>query len=355
MRRFLSVLLVSLVFSLSFSGCSTAPEQQIRACEKAIQNAQAAGAEFFAYEIYQEASDSLDSASTEIKHQNSKFMLFRNFGRARHLITSAQKLADNAQTATDAKVKSLSEAEKEVASVYDIIPVGTDRSAGLPRLIMSAESVHVDFPVRMDNLISVADKENLLEWHNDQEFTEDLNIYINHAALMKRKPIDLKGKTRGLSLALRLLTVYPGPRGPHYYEGDGMLRVIEGVSVEASAPFRGPSEVIVFQGFRGWNNIYCAESVIGVPKCAVAVDDSGRVLAAAKFLGMGEGNDFNVLEVHYTSKDPYYKDPTGPAPGKARFKSISTFDVSTGFKTSESEVVGRKEHELFFLWGMSSL
>jgi len=65
MKRLLPVLPVLLVIGRSAAGCST-PEQELRVCETALQSAQTAGARFFAYAVYQEASDSLRAAKTEI-------------------------------------------------------------------------------------------------------------------------------------------------------------------------------------------------------------------------------------------------------------------------------------------------
>jgi hypothetical protein len=93
-----SSLLVALAVAVMVTGCSKAPEAELAASEQAMSGAQMAEAEAYAPASYQQALDSLNAAKVEIQNQDSKFALFRSYGRSKEILVSAKALAEKAVT-----------------------------------------------------------------------------------------------------------------------------------------------------------------------------------------------------------------------------------------------------------------
>ena len=93
-----SSLLVALAVAVVVTGCSKAPEAELAASEQAMSNAQMAEAEAYAPASYRQALDSLNAAKVEIQNQDSKFALFRGYGRSKEILVAAKGLADKAVT-----------------------------------------------------------------------------------------------------------------------------------------------------------------------------------------------------------------------------------------------------------------
>jgi hypothetical protein len=95
-------LLVALAAAVVVTGCSKAPEAELATSEQAMSNAQMAEAEAYAPASYQQALDSLNAAKVEIQNQDSKFALFRGYGRSKEILVTAKALADKAVTDAEA-------------------------------------------------------------------------------------------------------------------------------------------------------------------------------------------------------------------------------------------------------------
>jgi len=93
-----SSILVALAVAVLVTGCAQAPQQELKASEDALANAQLAEAQDYAPASYQQAMDSLNAAKVEIQNQESKFALFRGYGRAKELLAAAQRLGEQAVT-----------------------------------------------------------------------------------------------------------------------------------------------------------------------------------------------------------------------------------------------------------------
>jgi len=93
-----SSFLVALAVAIVVTGCSKAPEAERLACDQAMSSAQMAEAEAYAPASYQQAQDSLNAAKVEIQNQDSKFALFRSYGRSKEMLVATKALADKAVT-----------------------------------------------------------------------------------------------------------------------------------------------------------------------------------------------------------------------------------------------------------------
>jgi len=89
-------ILLALAVAVMVSGCGKAPQDEMNVTEDALSNAQAAEAQEYAPATYQQALDSLNAAKVEIQNQDSKFALFRGYGRSEELLAASKSLAEKA-------------------------------------------------------------------------------------------------------------------------------------------------------------------------------------------------------------------------------------------------------------------
>jgi len=146
---------VSIVFAvlalLFVVGCSKAPEVEMQSADTAMQAAQTAEADQYAPEAYRIASDTLEAAKAAKTEQDSKFALFRSYGKSKEMFVAAQALADKAaadaqaekervrvevqdmmvkaQEAIDATTKALAKAPRGKGSKADIEMIKNDLNA----------------------------------------------------------------------------------------------------------------------------------------------------------------------------------------------------------------------------------
>ncbi|MEW5794969.1 MAG: hypothetical protein AB1772_01285 [Candidatus Zixiibacteriota bacterium] len=129
-----SSILVALAVALLVTGCAKAPQEELKASEDAMANAQLAEAQDYAPASYQQAMDSLNAAKVEIQNQDSKFALFRGYGRAKELLAAAQRLSDQAVTdAQAAKEQVRLEDSTLIAQIDGLFVTAKDALAKAPK------------------------------------------------------------------------------------------------------------------------------------------------------------------------------------------------------------------------------
>lgn len=84
---------------LLFTGCGKAPQQEMQAAEAAFEAADQIETEVYASDIYRMAVDTLNAAKAAKEEADSKFALFRGYGKSKELFTRAEALVKEAQTA----------------------------------------------------------------------------------------------------------------------------------------------------------------------------------------------------------------------------------------------------------------
>jgi hypothetical protein len=93
---------LSLVFAvlvlMAIAGCSKPPEAEMQASQTAIDQARAAEAEQYVPDVFRIAADTLNAANAAKQEQDSKFALFRSYGKSKEMFIRAKALADNAAT-----------------------------------------------------------------------------------------------------------------------------------------------------------------------------------------------------------------------------------------------------------------
>jgi hypothetical protein len=83
---------------LALIGCSKAPEAEMQAAKTAMDAAKAAEAELYAPDAYRVANDTLNAANAAKTEQDSKFALFRSYGKSKEMFVRAQALSSKASS-----------------------------------------------------------------------------------------------------------------------------------------------------------------------------------------------------------------------------------------------------------------
>ncbi len=92
---------------VSLASCAKAPQAEIDAANVAIEAAKTAGADRYAPESFNAASEALKTALTAVEEQNSKFALFRNYDASKTTLASVATLSTKAVEETTAKKTAL--------------------------------------------------------------------------------------------------------------------------------------------------------------------------------------------------------------------------------------------------------
>lgn len=115
MSKRLSIIVLAGLVLLSLVGCGKPPEAEMQKANASMDAAKAAEAEQYVPDSYRTAMDTLNAAMAEKQQQDSKFALFRSYGKAKGLYIKADSLA--AKAASDAAA----EKERVKAQVSDML------------------------------------------------------------------------------------------------------------------------------------------------------------------------------------------------------------------------------------------
>jgi hypothetical protein len=89
-------LLLAVLALLAIAGCSKVPEAEIQAATAGLDAAKAAEAPEYVPDSYRIASDTMNAAMAAKQEQDSKFALFRSYGKSKEMFIQAKALADKA-------------------------------------------------------------------------------------------------------------------------------------------------------------------------------------------------------------------------------------------------------------------
>jgi hypothetical protein len=96
MLKRIAIILAAVALLAIMVGCSKAPEAEIQSANAAQQAASLAEAETYAPELYRAAQDTLSTAMAAKQEQDSKFALFRSYGKAKEGFVAAEQMFNNA-------------------------------------------------------------------------------------------------------------------------------------------------------------------------------------------------------------------------------------------------------------------
>jgi hypothetical protein len=108
-------IVLAVIALLLVVGCSKPPETEMQNANNAITAAKTAEAEQYAPDAYRVAMDTLNAANAAKTEQDSKFALFRSYGKSKDMYVVSQALAEKAVTEAQA------EKEKVRLAVMDML------------------------------------------------------------------------------------------------------------------------------------------------------------------------------------------------------------------------------------------
>ena len=124
MKRLLKYFTYGLLVMFILAGCAKQPTEDSNAAQKAVEDLKATGAEKYIPEDTKKVDDSLTAALNEIKAQDSKSALSRNYDKAKQMLAQAKADAekvkvDIAAKKEEAKKNALAGQEAARASVKE--------------------------------------------------------------------------------------------------------------------------------------------------------------------------------------------------------------------------------------------
>jgi hypothetical protein len=134
MKKGLLKLVAFSVLVISLASCAKAPQAEIDAANVSIEAAKTAGADRYAPESFNAASEALKTSLTAVEEQNSKFALFRNYDAAKTTLASVGTLSTKAVEETTAKKEALkAEVTQAIADLTATITADKELLAKAPK------------------------------------------------------------------------------------------------------------------------------------------------------------------------------------------------------------------------------
>jgi hypothetical protein len=119
---------------VSLASCAKAPQAEIDAANVSIESAKTAGADRYAPESFNAASEALKTALTAVEEQNSKFALFRNYDASKTTLASVATLSTKAVEETTAKKAALkAEVTQSITDLTALIVADKELLAKAPK------------------------------------------------------------------------------------------------------------------------------------------------------------------------------------------------------------------------------
>lgn len=103
MKRLLNYFTYTILIMVILAGCAKSPTQEIDGVKKAVEAAKAGGGEKYLPEETKKVDSNLSAALDEIKTQDSKFALFRNYDKAKQMLADVKTNTEKVKTDTAVK------------------------------------------------------------------------------------------------------------------------------------------------------------------------------------------------------------------------------------------------------------
>ena len=122
LSRLITVVVTGACILGFFSGCAKAPDEELASTREAVKAAQDAEADKYMANSFKNLQKSLETAETEIKLQNMKFVLNRNYVKAKQLLQNTKDFAAQLTAeAPGAKAELKAQIEEGLTSAKEMI------------------------------------------------------------------------------------------------------------------------------------------------------------------------------------------------------------------------------------------
>ena len=179
MKKLSKYFVCGLLVVFVLAGCAKQPTDDMNAAQKALEDLKAAGGEKYIPEESKKVADTLAAAQEEIKTQDGKFFMTRNYDKAKQML--AQAIADSEKVKGDvaakkeeAKTNALAAQEaatasvKEAAALLAKAPMGKGSRADIEALKGDLKGLEDGLPelqqlIGQEDYLAVIDKAKAIQ------------------------------------------------------------------------------------------------------------------------------------------------------------------------------------------------
>ena len=181
MKRLLKYFAYGLLVMFILVGCAKQPTEDMSAAQKAVEDLKGTGAEKYIPEDTKKVDDSLAAALNEIKAQDSKFALTRNYDKAKQML--AQVKADSEKVKADIVVKK-EEAKKNALAGQEAARASVKEAKALLAKAPMGKGARADIEALKGDIKGLEDSVPELQQLIDKE---DYAVAIDKAKAIKEK------------------------------------------------------------------------------------------------------------------------------------------------------------------------
>jgi hypothetical protein len=181
MKRLLKYFTYGLLVMFILAGCAKQPTEDINAAQKAVEAAKAAGGEKYIPEDTKKVDDNLAAALNEIKAQDSKFALSKNYDKAKQML--AQVKADAEKVKTDVPSKK-EEAKKNALAGQEAARASVKEAKALLAKAPMGKGTRADIEALKGDIKGLEDSVPELQQLIDKE---DYVVAMDKAKAIKEK------------------------------------------------------------------------------------------------------------------------------------------------------------------------
>jgi hypothetical protein len=181
MKRLLKYFTYGLLVMFILVGCAKQPSEDMSAAQKAVEDLKATGAEKYIPEDTKKVDDSLAAALNEIKAQDGKFALSRNYDKAKQML--AQVKADAEKVKVDIAAKK-EEAKKNALAGQQAARASVKEAKALLAKAPMGKGARADIEALKGDIKGLEDSVPELQQLIDKE---DYAVAIDKAKAIKEK------------------------------------------------------------------------------------------------------------------------------------------------------------------------
>jgi hypothetical protein len=128
------LMILTLGLTIAMFGCKSAPTEEINVTNAAVKSIETPDVNTYAPESLKAAQDEMQKALAEVKVQDEKFALTRDYQQSVALLKSANELAEKAKSEAEAnKAKAKADAEAATAELPQTLKDASDMLAKAPK------------------------------------------------------------------------------------------------------------------------------------------------------------------------------------------------------------------------------
>jgi len=181
MKRLLKYFAYGLLVMFILTGCAKQPTEDMSAAQKAVEDLKGTGAEKYIPEDTKKVDDGLAAALNEIKAQDGKFALTRNYDKAKQML--AQVKADSEKVKADIVVKK-EEAKKNALAGQEAARASVKEAKALLAKAPMGKGARADIEALKGDIKGLEDSVPELQQLIDKE---DYAVAIDKAKAIKEK------------------------------------------------------------------------------------------------------------------------------------------------------------------------